>query len=322
MYSAHPHPPADSGLVQLAGETAVHVRTRNGQILAPSADGSSFLAQTTAGLRPVGPYVAEYEAANGLLAAGAPLAKLCEAAGATESGYAFAYLLWLQRLHERGLLEYPVVDAAGERAVIQPQWSSFAVALAPAAPPPEAVLDRFACLRRDGNGWMLESPLVGARVRFVGLAALETDVVRRALDAAGFLDDAPCGADPRSDALAQWEFHDLLFHAHRRIGWHRDPMGPALPFVGRIAPPPAARPTWPGERIYLPRAPAAGGESFPAVLERRRSERDGDAERPLTLDDLGALLDRVARIRSSRTAQVGNDPSRTTAFELTRRPYP
>ncbi|MCY4076681.1 MAG: hypothetical protein OXH04_14760 [Acidobacteria bacterium] len=141
---------AGSRLVHLTGETSVHVRTRNGQAFTRSADGAAFVAETPGGRRLLGPYVADYEAANALLAAGAPLARLCAAAATAGAGYAFAYLLWLQQLDERGLLEFPLVDAVCKRAVLQPQLSAFRTVLA--SPTPEATLDRFACLRRDQNG--------------------------------------------------------------------------------------------------------------------------------------------------------------------------
>ena len=58
------------------------------------------------------------------------------------------------------------------------------------------------------------------------------------------------------------------------------------------------------------------------MLERRRSERQYDESRPISLRDLGALFDRAARIRSKQNIQVGNFMGRTTGFEVTRRPYP
>ncbi len=331
--------------LDLVREPAIRVRLRSGWTLGRSADGASFVAEGPDLPAPavLGPHAPDFEAANARLAAGAPLAALRDTVIAAGGGARAAfYLVWLQRLCGAGFVEFPLVDAADEPAVIVPQRPSFTPALAPAAP--DAPLDRFACIRRDGGAWLLESPLAGARFRFDRLAALDAPIVRRALAAAGFLEtrQPPAGArsapppatgksdgtaaEPgpdaaRRDALAQWEFHDLLFHAHSRGGWHRDPLGAGFSFIGEIEPLPAARPPWPGTPIPLARAPA-GGESFAAVLERRRSERYYDEAHPISRDDLGALLDRAARIRSSVVVEVGNAAGRTAPFELTRRPYP
>ena len=362
--------------LDLVREPAIRVRLRSGWTLGRSADGASFVAEGPDLPEPaiLGRHAPDFEAANARFAAGAPLAALRDAVVAAGGGARAAfYLVWLQRLCRAGFVEFPLADAADEPAVIVPQRPSFTPALAPAAP--EASLDRFACIRRDGGAWLLESPLVGARFRFDRLAALDAPIVRRALAAAGFLEtrrppagpppaakpaaggeapgteaeprpDAarpPAGATPaappagggqapgtaaepgpdaaRRDALAQWEFHDLLFHTHSRDGWHRDPLGAGFSFIGEIEPLPAARPPWPGTPIPLARA-SAGGESFAAVLERRRSERYYDEAHPISRDDLGALLDRAARIRASAVVEVRNAAGRTAPFELTRRPYP
>ena len=334
--------------LDLLREPAIRVRLLSGWTLGRSADGVSFVAESPDLPEPVvlGPHAPDFEAANEGFVAGAPLAALRDAVVAAGGGARAAfYLVWLQWLCRAGFVEFPLVDAADESAVILPQWPSFTPALAPAAP--EASLDRFACIRRDGGAWLLESPLAGARFRFDRLAALDAPIVRRALAAAGFLEtrqppagarsapppddaaggesggtEAEAGADAaRRDALAQWEFHDLLFHTHSRGGWHRDPLGAGFSFIGEIEPLPAARPPWPGTRIPLARAPA-GGESFAAVLERRRSERYYDEAHPISRDDLGALLDRAARIRASVVVDVRNAAGRTAPFELTRRPYP
>ena len=323
--------------LDLVREPAIHVRLRSGWTIGRSADGASIAAENPDLPAPVvlGRHAPDFEAANARLAAGAPLAALRDTVVAAGGGARAAfYLVWLQRLCGAGFVEFPLVDGADEPAVILPQWPSFTPALAPAAP--EAPLDRFACIRRDGGAWLLESPLAGARFRFDRLAALDAPIVRRALAAAGFLEtrQLPAGAgeargteaEPgpdaaRRDALAQWEFHDLLFHTHSRGGWHRDPIGAGFSFIGEIDPLPAVRPRWPGARIPLARAPA-GEESFAAVLERRRSERYYDEAHPITRDDLGALLDRAARVRASAVLDVRNAAGRTAPFELTRRPYP
>lgn len=312
--------------LDLLREPDIRVRMRTGASLGASSDGSQLVILFRQGGESpaLGPYAADLEAANGLLAGGATLDKLRdEVIRAGGAQRAATYLVLLQRLNRLGILEYPLVDETGERAAILPQQESYVPALAPEAPPPEAGLDRFALLRRENGAWLLESPLSGARISMPDPSALEVPMVRRALAAAGFLETERPETDPRRDALVQWEFHDLVFHSHHRRGFHRDPFGGMFPYIGEIEPLPAERPPWPGERIPLAPAPnEKGDEPFAAVLERRRSERQYDESRPISLRDLGALFDRAARIRSKESIQVGNFMGRTAGFEVTRRPYP
>ncbi len=312
--------------VDLVKEPDIRVRSRAGWDLGQSADGAALVITIPGGgqAHRLEDYVPAYDAANARLASGAPLAELRDMV-LQEGGarHAAGWLVMLQWLCRAGGLEFPLVDETGERAVIVPQWSSFVPALASHLPLAGCPLDRFACIRRAGGTWVVESPLCGARVTLTDLGAFDAPLVRRALAAAGFLETGPPENDSRQLALAQWEFHDLLFHTHHRMGWHRDPAGGIFPFIGEIDPLPARRQPWPGDSIELPRAPDDfGWESFASVLDRRRSERYYDENHPVALKDLGTLLDRVARIRSSRVISIGNPQERSVAFEVTQRPYP
>ena len=320
--------------INLLDEAAFRARIRKGWVIRRSGDGTSFMvgldgstleAATEETSFPVGPFVTEYESAVERLATGAPLGELRNAVMATGGGpeKAVAHLIWLQRLYRWGIIELSLADDAGEVAVVLPQWAWFTPTLAPTIPPVAVPLDRFACLRYEGGAWLLESPICGARLSFKELAALEVPLVRRFLGAAGFLAAERAPNDQRLDALAQWEYHDLLLHMHHQVGWHRDPIGAMFPFIDRIDPPPAVRPAWPGERIGLKRAPdGTGGAPFAEVLLRRRSERFYDEDHRISVLDLGMLLDRAARIRSFEEVDVGNSPGKSARFETTRRPYP
>ncbi len=314
------------GFFDLIGEPAILARLPAGRKLAASSDGRSLVVvdPVLGAGPPFAPYARAYEAANTLLHAGAPLRELRDAV--IEAGgpsFAASYLIAMQTLYRFRGMELVVIDETGEQAVMQPQWDGHAPRLADDMPPPEAGLDRFACLRSSGRDWILESPLAGTRFRLPDPNRLEVPVIRRALAAEGFLDTGRAEAGPRSEALMQWEFHDLLYHWHHRPGWHGDPIGGLFPFVGQIDPPPGVRPPWPGRRIALPVAPDdAGGESLVRILERRRSERVYDEARPISLADLGALLDRAARILDRFTVQVGGLTGAVCDFETTRRPYP
>ena len=312
--------------VALTGEPDIRVRLQPGWRLEKSPDGDAFVAIGEFGATPpFGAWAPDFAAANERLAEGAPLAELRDAAIRAGGAHrAAAYVIFLQGLSRWGFVDFPLCDEEGERAVVLPQWDGWAPKLAAEAPPAGAELDRFACLRQGGDGWLVESPLSGGRVRLSGLADLEAPIVRRALAGSGFLAGAPGGDDAaRGVALEQWEFHDLLFHTHNRRGFHRDPFGASFPYIDKIPPPPARRDRWPGERIALARAPNdTGGESFAEVLERRRSVRHYDESRPISARDLGALLDRAARVREFQTVTIGDFAGKTSPFEISHRPYP
>lgn len=308
-------------VVSALAESGVLARLNPHWRIGVADDGGSFTAESTWGFSQViGPRVAEYEPANARLADGATLAELRDAVmGAGRSSRAIDYLIWLQWLTRWGYVEFALRDGSAELAVVLPQRPSFGLALAPEPPPPDQPLDALACIRRADGRWLLESPLADARMRFTDFDALGAPLVRRALHALGFL--AREHGDSRREALAQWEFHDLLFHFHSNAGWHMDPVGAMYPHIGEIEPLPALRPPWPGERVALPAAPE-GAESFASVLERRRSVREYDETSPISRTDLGALLHRAARVRARFEVEVFNGAGRSAPFGLTSRPYP
>ena len=309
---------------RLLDEPQIHVRMHPAFRLERSESDQQMLLVGPGGTVPVGPYSAPMGKANEFLIAGAPLAAFRDRALTAGHPYdVAAYLLWLNRLCTWGVLQFPLVDEQGTRAIVYPQSPSFVPSLAPEVPPGGKALHRFACLRRESGGWLVESPLVRARLHLADLASLDAPVVRRALAAAGALEEDAPAHDARHAALVQWEFHDLLFHYHHRSGWHRDPFGAQFSYVGEIEPEPACRPPWPGERIELSRAPNPGkSESFSSVLERRRSERAYDERAPIDRAQLGALLDRAARVRSVEIMPVQGFGGATAQFETSRRPYP
>lgn len=124
--------------------------------------------------------------------------------------------------------------------------------------------------------------------------------------------------EEKQTALLQWEFHDLLFHAHSRMGRHSEPMGAQFRFRGRIEAQPVVKPNpWQANAIPLPRvdlnAVAARDLPFTVVLEGRHSGRDHDNQNPITLSQLGEFLYRSARLRGRFDTEIG---------EFSSRPYP
>jgi SagB-type dehydrogenase family enzyme len=123
----------------------------------------------------------------------------------------------------------------------------------------------------------------------------------RMLAEAGVLTETgPDGAPIEPEALATWEFHDLLFHRETRWG-QRDGMygGATYRFRGRL-PEPGRKPPFPGEAFPLEVPDLAAAERrdppFTVVLERRRSIRE-HGSRPITRAELGELLYRAVGLR-------------------------
>jgi len=219
-----------------------------------------------------------------------------------------------------------------------------------ALPGSRVVLSRFAYLRRlpedHAGACVLESPMApfrltlhqpsaGAFVAAVtaprpvaeaaaaaGLGAAEGEALAGLLAGTGLLEseepDAGAVLDP-----PLWDFHDLLFHARSRAGRHDYPSGglfahqqlPQLPAV----PGTGAREEGPGIDLPVPDWDEVVGRdpALSEVLEGRRSVRSYAAA-PVTLDQLGELLYRAARVRRV----IPGDPDSPTAYDIVDRPYP
>jgi len=177
-------------------------------------------------------------------------------------------------------------------------------------------LSRFAILRADQDGFLLESPLASREFRFCGasvirvLAALTRPVQLESLLSAveepdrtvlrSFLitcNDQRLLTRVREDGIAEedvgplgyWEFHDLLFHTSTRLGRNRHPVGGTYRLRNRLPPEPALRQDDDNpELLILPKPDPKGMEMpFTQVLERRRSRY---GQERLTLEALGAFL--------------------------------
>ncbi|MEM8719588.1 MAG: SagB family peptide dehydrogenase [Cyanobacteria bacterium P01_G01_bin.39] len=116
--------------------------------------------------------------------------------------------------------------------------------------------------------------------------------------------------------LAQWEFHDLLFHSQIRTGRHNNPIGRTYRFWQQIPQLPAVKSQVFGEKIdlYKPNLKTleATDPIFTTVLESRRSIRSF-GKQPITAQQLGEFLYRSARVKET---------TKTDIEELSNRPYP
>jgi SagB-type dehydrogenase family enzyme len=268
----------------------------------------------------------------------------------TDGPAALASLYYhLQRYGELGLLCYTLVAAGQPLATVVPMTPGFQPCPPSIGPDTRFRLSRFAYCRREGDALVLESPLSLARTILPGstgaalvaelaqpraypdlcarIAGLAEETAQAFL---GLLANAALVAEVGDDGrlpeddnptLAQWAFHDLLFHARSRSGRHDYPMGGNFPFLGQIPPLPALKPQMSDDVIplYKPEIAQLVQEDLPftRVLETRRSVRDYGDE-PITAQQLGEFLYRVARVRQVAEA----DPAHGRPYEVSNRPYP
>ena len=238
-------------------------------------------------------------------------------------------LACVDELRLRLLLRYSLVVGGRLLLEVEPMKPETEFRPAPLDPRTPLRLSRFACCRREGAALVVETPVTAVRTRLVapataallahlvepasvedldgsvdGLAGEPLAAVASFLLAAGVageVDGDGLLAEERNDALAQWEFHDLLFHGRTRVGTHDYPLGVRFPFAGAIAPAPALKPT-PGRAIPL----------VEADLDRLRDD-DQPLQRPIEHRLLG--LETPAGIRAAAEQKdrqvVGRAPSQT-----------
>jgi oxazoline/thiazoline dehydrogenase len=116
--------------------------------------------------------------------------------------------------------------------------------------------------------------------------------------------------------LAQWEFHDLMFHRRSRAGKLHQPLGATYRFKGKIEPLPALKPPMSAEviELYKPDLEALKTNDLPftQILETRKSIRHyGDPA--IAAPQLGEFLYRCARVKHLVNGDRG---------EFAYRPYP
>jgi SagB-type dehydrogenase family enzyme len=249
----------------------------------------------------------------------------------------------LTRLHARGWLERKLRFAGAPLATLRPKTNG-AVGVAPVDPGARLTMSRFAFLHRSGDELVVESPrstavvalheprlalLIAALTRprraedlgTTGLPPTAVAAVLHLLAEAGVLvaeaaDGAGGGGGDEEEAgqaLAQWGFADLVFHAASRFGRQDGGYGATFPLEGRFDPLPARKPV-PGRPVPLTRPDldeiAAADPPFTAVLERRRSIREHDDTAPITLRQLGDFLYRSAAVRGPEGRSAGEGPAR------------
>ena len=280
------------------------------------------------------------------LRTGLPLASFAAARGA--AGKEMATLA--RRLARRGLVEYRLAHGRKDLTVIEPQVADYWPRPAKLRANDTIVLSRFAYLRRRGNALVLESPRAAALfqiceptvARFLAelsrpqkIAELKRQRGLPGLELFALLADcqilltldagAGDGLRPQEGDhdLVLWDFHDLVFHTRSTEGRQANPLGGLYPYAGLIAPLPAERPSWPGNRIALGelKPPAQSPIAMAQLLRKRHSVRDFDEANPVQLAELAQFLDATARVLS-RWENPLDFEAGGPVLGFTSRPYP
>lgn len=206
------------------------------------------------------------------------------------------------------------------------------------------VLSRFAYLHQIEKQMVLESPLSKSKVclhdwrgaaliaklarpqTIASLAEIsfltteEIELFLTLLSATQMISiDAPdlhSESSEQETVLAQWDFHDLLFHTRSRQGRSDRAIGATYRFADTIEPLPAVKPQMSSKTIslYQPdlKQLTVRDISLTQALETRRSLRTYN-DLPITAQQLGEFLYRTARVKQLVELEQG---------EYTSRPYP
>ena len=260
--------------------------------------------------------------------------------GVSELARLYYYLL---AFAERRILTYGIVSGETRLATLAPASTLFSFSPGHIDLQSKYTLSRFAYLHREQEDLVLESPMSHGKITLHGrdgaavaaeLAKAQTigslcsllpsvspdslELLLEMLLGTCFLSelnlDEPYPGE--SEALAQWDFHDLLFHARSRLGRHANPYGGTYRFCNKIKPLPAVKDLYAEETIELNRPDMKSLElrdsPFTLLLEERRSIREY-GERPITDHQLGEFLYRSARVKQLMKME---------SQDLSRRPYP
>lgn len=163
-------------------------------------------------------------------------------------------------------------------------------------------LSRFAILRLDGDGWLMESPLAHVQLLLQDPGIITTSLASSANAVTDVLiEHGFAGYGEEDFPHRMWAPHELWFHARSRAGRHDLPYGGTYWAKGTAEPPPVVRPSRGTAAVTLYRPDLAvlrrEDPTLTAVLEDRRSVREHDDAAPLTLRQLGEFLFRAARVR-------------------------
>lgn len=260
---------------------------------------------------------------------------------------------YLHTLEKGSLVHRFVRNGKGPLVTLVPNSPHYKFRKYTVAPEQRYILSRFACCRRKDDRFVLESPLGLARLvcsEASALAIIFELQKPRSLDEmthlfptigsetistifmfllnAGLLskvDDTGQIDEDANETLQQWDFHDLLFHARSRNGRTMKGYGGTYRFWGEIDPLPAVKPPMSETYVDLYKPDmetiAAQDQTLAVVMEARRSIREYDEDSPITAEQIGEFLYRVARVQHVFAYEDVRN-GRSERMELSRRPYP
>ncbi|NJR22471.1 MAG: SagB/ThcOx family dehydrogenase [Richelia sp. CSU_2_1] len=249
---------------------------------------------------------------------------------------------YLQNFQESGLISQTICADGLPIATIVPLLSGCQFQFLEAVLDRSYILSRFAYCRSDRNQIVIESPLAQMQVVLsdwrggaifsllsnsqscsqlsAQIPTISEAIVRAFLGillSAGMLEEVKQSEPPiESEALQQWEFHDLLFHARSRTGRHSNPAGKTYRFQDKIASLPVVKVREFKETIQLYKPELdrlkTTDRPFTWVLEERKSIRSY-GKQPITDQQLGEFLYRSARMKNTFS---------NGTMECSNRPYP
>ncbi|MEH2096338.1 SagB family peptide dehydrogenase [Nostoc sp.] len=251
--------------------------------------------------------------------------------------------VYLKKLANLGWLCYSIVVNDVAIATAIPISPDLQISPQPIAATTKYILSRFAYTHQIAGETILESPLSFCQIRLdwrgaalIVLLGTPQNIYELSSQIPGIsveiaeqfisllftsqmlstVDENGVIAENENLILAQWEFHDLLFHTRSRIGRHANPFGGTYRFVGKIDPLPALKPLISNDLIdlYKPDLTTLAETDIPLtqVIEARKSIRQW-GEQPITLEQLGEFLYRAARVKNI----IKHD-----LLELSQRAYP
>lgn len=238
------------------------------------------------------------------------------------------FYYYLEKFISFGLICHTVHADGFPLATIIPISPTYKFQFSEVAREKKYILSRFAYCHKEKDQMILESPLSYAQViladwragaiatelakprdsrklhaKIPGISEETVQMFLSLLWSASVLSEVKeddTVQEEENDTLAQWEFHDLLFHSRSREGRHDKPVAMTHRFLNKIQPLPAIKPEVSTERInlYKPDIEKLKEVDYPLtlVIEDRKSLRSYGNE-PITDKQLGEFLYRSARVR-------------------------
>jgi oxazoline/thiazoline dehydrogenase len=204
------------------------------------------------------------------------------------------------------------------------------------------ILSRFAFLRQENQQFVLESPLSKAKIilldwraaALIGKLAqsdssftlesladslIDVEIVRSLIQL--LIATKMISLEPESEALAEWQFHNLLFHRQTRLQRLDDVRKSKMPHFVDSERSHFVKSPMSDRVIFLEKphleALAKTDISLTQAIESRQSIREYDNQ-PITLNQLGEFLYRCARVKEVYTLEEDI----MNIGECTKRPYP